>query len=239
MRAITTWPILIIAVACSRDVPPRDRSRTDTASRTTVVQAASPDCARQAAIEDASEQSLIACAGGRVRRSGDTLAIAIPGQRDALFVDNNADGEGVMTYLFNGSVGDGNYWMVRIETYESAAMIVIDAKSGKRSVMIAPPVVAPGGRDMAAAARDLATAEGATGLEIWHVAPDSLVREFSVYPYDSDSAKSWGPGAPIWKGDDTLMVPRYRPGETEGSERLSDTIRFVRIGSGWVMNAHE
>ena len=233
-----TWVAFVVCLACGGDDVPHQTSHVDSAGAAPALPSTHSRCT-QLPPDDASEETLLGCASDKVRRSGDTLTIAIPGQSDVVFVDNHEDGEGVRTHLFKGGLAGGKYWLVRVEMYESASTVVVDATSGRQFSMIAAPILSPSGSYLAAAARDLGTAEGSTGLEIWRADGDSLMRVFSISPYDSDTSKSWGPGPPAWRGDDTLVVPRYRPGDTDGSERLSDTIRFVRRGAAWVMKQPE
>jgi hypothetical protein len=180
------------------------------------------------------EEAALACWRTQARRAGDTLIIAGGGRGELRFVNSTSDGESHVTYTFRGAMLR-RYWVIERQGYESGHTLLVDAVSGEQARVVAAPVPSPNGQYLAAAARSLEIAEGATRLEIWRVTAGTPLLEFSLDPFNPGEPEAgWGPGAVSWRAADTLVVPRYRATDASGAgEVLKDTVRIVRSAAGW------
>jgi len=236
--------LLVLIAACGRAAParvdsaaPRPASEATTPASPTSAAAAGP-----ATCADTSEARALDCARGRARRAGDTLVLDVAGGRAPVrLADNLADGEQYARYRFAGTALGGRYYVIDGTGYEWIWTELVDAESGQRASLTGRPVPSPDGAHLAAAARDLGIAEGATRLEIWRVQPGKPALELQLQPFDQvDTANGWGPGDPTWRGPDTLVVPRFFPDHTRpDGEVAGDTALVVFDGKAWSLVARD
>ena len=241
-------PLLALTAACERTAPAssssarRDSSATRPATRTAATSDTAGAEAGPATCGDTAESRALACARGHARRLRDTLVLDVAGGRPPVrLVDDSTNGEQFVAYTLTGTVLGGRYYVLDARGYEGGWTELVDARSGERVRLASDPVPSPDGAHLAAAARDLEIAEGATRLEIWRVQPDRPALEFVLQPYDQmDDVRGWGPGDPIWRGADTLAVPRYFIDRTRpAGEAVRDTALVVRDGRTWRLEARD
>lgn len=241
-------PLLALTVACGERTAPaassarRDSAATHAATTTAATSDTAGADAGPATCGDTAESRALACARGHARRVRDTLVLDVDGGRPPVrLVDDSTDGEQFVAYTLTGTVLGGRYYVLDARGYEGGWTELVDARSGERVRLASDPVPSPDGTHLAAAARDLEIAEGATRLEIWRVQPDRPVLEFELQPYDQmDDVHGWGPGDPTWRGADTLAVPRYFIDRTRpDGEAVRDTALVVWDGRTWRLEARD
>jgi len=159
----------------------------------------------------------------RFRRSGDLLTVLVPGGRQVELLDVPKEKVGTIPddkvsrygYIeFLPSIGQH---LVHVSGYEGTEFLLIDAKSGAKTLLFGLPMASPDGQRVAC--RWVNWAVDAQRVEVWARTPKGFEREWF-------RDTKWVPGEPEWLTADTFRVNRVGEGES-GFET------FSRSGSGW------
>ena len=177
------------------------------------------DCAKAIEHHQASQ--------GRFRRSGDLLTVLVPDGRQVELLDVPKERVGTIPddkvsrygYIeFLPSIGQH---LVHVSGYEGSEFLLIDAKTGAKTLIFGLPMPSPAGRRVAC--RFLNWAVDAQRVEVWARTPQGFEKEWA-------QDTKWVPGFPEWLAEDAFRVERVGAGET-GFET------FSRSGSGWEQKA--
>lgn len=174
------------------------------------------DCAKAIERHQASQ--------GRFRRSGDLLTVPVldgrpvelrdfPREKVGTIPDDKVSRYGYIEFL--PSIGQH---LVHVSGYEGTEFLLIDAKTGAKTLIFGLPIPSPGGKRVAC--RFVNWAVDAQRVEVWARTARGFEMEWA---HDT----KWVPGFPEWLAEDAFRVERVGEGET-GFET------FSKLGSGWV-----
>lgn len=119
-------------------------------------------------------------------------------------------------YTYRGTLrSHGVSHVIDEQLYELTSTYLVDARSGRRAVLIGDPVVDAAGDRFAAAAMSLSSCDGKDGLEIWRMTDSIPVREFSLEPFNCRNETGWAPSDLGWRSADTLaFVANLAPADS-------------------------
>ena len=194
-------PVLALALACQKSTPASQVADSAAASNTdspkalveidsvaikaaipTVWPAAKePQCADNVDVFDCYarqiEEPVMASAGARVKRLGDTLRLTT-NARTLTWIDNKTAGEGWGRHFYEGTITARNgkrYAVVRHDQYEGRPHLLIDWISSDTVRLPDRPVLSP---DSARIASGTFSDDGRLELEIWNIQSEPTTREF-------------------------------------------------------------
>ena len=143
------------------------------------------------------EAPLLAAAGARVERSGDTLRMYSDSIR-FVWVDREEPGEGLQLHTYAGTIrapSGRSYAVVNHALSEEGPSTLLDWASGDTARLAAPPVASP---DTAYLAVAEFTEDANETLEIWDIGKTPPAREFMMTWEDR------GPVNARWRDANTL-----------------------------------
>ena len=106
----------------------------------------------------------MAAAAGRVRRSGERLALHDGDSLLAEFTDRREVDEDFVRYRYGGWLGAVGQHVVLADLYEGFGVLAVDGRSGRTVELLGPPVASPDAGRVAAANADLVAAYTESGL---------------------------------------------------------------------------
>lgn len=174
------------------------------------------DCAKAIERHQASQ--------GRFRRSGDLLTVPVSGGRQVELQDAPKEKVGtipdakVSRYGYIEYLPSIGQHLVHVSGYEGTEFLLIDAKSGAKTLIFGLPMPSPSGKRVAC--RVVNWAVDAQGVEVWARTASGFVKEWA-------HETKWVPGFPEWFAEDAFRVERVGEGETGFGT-------FRRSGGGWV-----
>lgn len=160
---------------------------------------------------------------GGFKRSGDLLTVPVPGGAQVELRDAPKEQVGtvpddkVSRYAYIELLPSIGQHLVHVSGYEGTEFLLIDAKSGAKTLLFGLPMVSPDGRRVAC--RWVNWAVDAQRVEVWARTPKGFEKEWF-------RDTTWVPGEPEWLTADTFRVKRVGEGE-------SGSVDFTRLGSGW------
>jgi hypothetical protein len=170
----------------------------------------------------AQEAPLIAAFQDRVQRTGDDLRLQILNGREVLLTnppgycqipDNCAE-----VYTFDGYVAAAGAYLVEVSYWEGGAFMLVDARTGARTLIVDRPHLDHSGRRFVAV---LDSEEQGHAIEIWRLDPAGPQREFA-----DDLPQSYRFVA--WHGSDDVELSAGDSVGHGGSE-----VHLVRGQTGW------
>lgn len=146
-----------------------------------------------------------------VARRGDTLIVRLAGGNQATFVNRNVeDGTGIW-YTYREYLPAVRCHLVGAHLYEGTAYVLAHHNSGARVRIQALPVFSPNGERFATASEDLESRYNPTEIQIWRLAENAMVLEWSLAPAGdpvSHTDDAWGPGELRWISPTEIRVQR-------------------------------
>jgi hypothetical protein len=179
------------------------------------------------------EPERIRDAGGAVRRSGGELALALADRRWTYFHDETSDclvgviparGDGCVAFTFLGRPVP-RFYLLRAHYYEGSDWRLVDAGTGRTTLVFAEPRFAPDGRHFVAASA--AEIYDAPGIELWSVAADRPALDWKHEPKQYALYSFVG-----WDGNDAVLLA-VRTFVARELRRLP--ARLSLIGGRWVL----
>jgi hypothetical protein len=153
----------------------------------------------------------------RVIRVENRLSIRLDNGEVADFVDEQSTPEAAELYSYVGRFDSIGYDVIAIQFYEGGSYWLLNSKTGLRTPANGVPVVSPKGDRMVATSVDLSAGFIPTRVEIWKIQGNNLVSEYAYEFTEED----WGPGDPVWVGDDRIVLPKiYLFDERRGESSL-------------------
>lgn len=248
--ALALW-----AGACreTEEVPPdvlahaRDSAARVAASSAVVAAAATARRLPQICT-DTTEAAALRCANGRVARHGDTLAISLLEGFTVTRVDARGDGdrEGLVEYRYMGRLrganGGPSFHLLEALGFESGGVQLVNARTGDSVRVSGFPVPSPDGVRFATAPLGRDDCESENDLELWRLADDKPVREWSLVLDDCTGVGGYAVEL-SWRSPDTLSLLRERTSVdgSHGTRREHSTVRdtmrvhVVHGPRGWTL----
>jgi len=170
----------------------------------------------------AEEAPRIASYQDRVLRAGDDLHLQLLNGQEVLLTNPPGYCQHPEAcppvYTFDGFIAAAGAYLVEVSYWEGGAFMLVDARTGARTVIVDRPHLDSSGRRFAAV---LDSEEQGHAIEIWRLDPAGPQREFTVESTDSYSFVAW-------HGSDDVELSARDPEGHGGSE-----IHLVRGHTGW------
>jgi len=172
------------------------------------------------------EKPILATAGIRVRRIGDTLRVTTKA-KTLRWIDSQVSGEGFARHFYEGTISvptGKKYAVVRHNLYEDNPYVLIDWLSGDTVSVPDRPVLSPDSTRIVAGAF---SEDGKLELEIWNLRSESPRREFA---HEWDGV---GPVSIAWR--DNLTID-FRLRQSSGGREVVPTpapMVLTHDGSTW------
>lgn len=146
----------------------------------------------------AQERRRLTQSGPRVLRTGRALRLRPTGAPEVRLLNNPAEDERNVTYEYLAVLPNIHQWLISVHLYEGGYYMLIDQRSGRRTQLMAPPVVAPDGRHFVCGNSDVLARFEPSGLQLWSLddqAPQLLW----------ERRTEWGCTQPRWLDNKTIL----------------------------------
>lgn len=144
------------------------------------------------------ERQRLGKAGPRVSRTGRTLHLR-PGKTSEIRLTNNlVDDEQSIAYEYVAALPEIRQWLLSVHLYEGGYYMLIDQRTGRRTQLMAAPVVSPDGRHFVCGNSDVLARFEPSGLQLWSLdeAAPRLLWERQT---------DWGCTQPRWLDNRTIL----------------------------------
>jgi len=136
------------------------------------------------------------------------------------------------SYSYVGHLQPIAHHLVEVQYYEGRSFLLINERTGRRTVVAGEPSISPDSSRIATTSVDLEAEYDPTEIAVWRVEADSLVLEWRLDPRTvvthADSA--WGPADADWITATEIHVTKQH-----GFGRRGGTA-VVRLGAaGWML----
>jgi hypothetical protein len=178
---------------------------------------------------------------GRVARPEGRLSLRLDGGRGLTLQDGVQEAaEGTtagrplrVTYVFRDYLPRANAYVVELQTPDDRAFLLVEASSGRRTVLSAEPVFSPDGTRFVEAAPAGRLPSQAAQIVVWRMDEGGPVREFQWHATPADS---WDPADPVWTSPAGIRLTRRS--EDRAGLSLRETAVALRLTpAGWQMGA--
>ncbi|WP_143069915.1 hypothetical protein [Hymenobacter actinosclerus] len=144
------------------------------------------------------ERRRLAQAGPRVTRTGRTLHLR-PGKAAEIRLTNNpVDDERNIAYEYVAALPEIRQWLLSVHLYEGGYFMLVDQRTGRRTQLMAAPVVSPDGRHFVCGNSDVLARFEPSGLQLWSL-DDAAPR--LLWERQTD----WGCTQPRWLDNRTIL----------------------------------
>ncbi|MBT2557829.1 hypothetical protein J7E24_08530 [Hymenobacter sp. ISL-91] len=146
----------------------------------------------------AEERQRLTKAGPKVVRAGRTLHLR-PGKAAELRLTNKpVDDERYIAYEYVAALPEIRQWLLSVHLYEGGYFMLIDQRTGRRTQLMAAPVIAPDGRHFVCGNSDVLARFEPSGLQLWSLdeAAPRLLWERRT---------EWGCTQPRWLDNRTIL----------------------------------
>jgi hypothetical protein len=159
----------------------------------------------------------------------DTLLLPLRSGDTVVLIGRPFAEEDRVTYTGVGRLPGLPFYGVAVSYYENREYLLIHDSTGGQTSLDAAPVVSPDAKRLAVASLDLYGISGANALTILDVEPYGARIAWQLTP------ERWGPEAPEWHGEDTLVFFRRWP-ESSSHQGEATLARLIHGPSGWVID---
>ncbi|SDY91206.1 hypothetical protein SAMN04488069_11844 [Hymenobacter psychrophilus] len=144
------------------------------------------------------ERQRLVKAGPQVTRTGRILHLR-PTKAPALRLTNNpVDDERNIAYEYVAALPEIRQWLLSVHLYEGGYYMLVDQRTGRRTQLMAAPVIAPDGRHFVCGNSDVLARFEPSGLQLWSLdegAPRLLW----------ERQTEWGCTQPRWLDNRTIL----------------------------------
>lgn len=146
----------------------------------------------------AEERNRLTKAGARVQRTGRALRLRPTAAPEVRLVNNPAEDERNVAYEYLATLPTIHQWLVSVHLYEGGYYMLVDQRSGRRTQLMAPPVIAPDGRHFVCGNSDVLARFEPSGLQLWSL-DDKAPRLLW------ERQTEWGCTQPRWLDNKTIL----------------------------------
>lgn len=163
----------------------------------------------------------------RAERRGDTLLLALEGGDTARLADRPDAGDQVIRYSYQEHWVEQGYSLIHAQYWEGSSVVLVDDRTGNRTVLPETPLRSPGGDRFAVLSFDLEAGYSPNTVQVWSLAGDRPRMEWEHEP------ERWGPTAGQWRDNETLTFTRSCVFEEGAHCNTRATVR--RTADGWML----
>ena len=146
----------------------------------------------------AEERRQLAKASPRVQRTGRALLLRPTAAKEVRLLNNPAEDEHNVAYEYLTALPDIRQWLLSVHLYEGGYYLLVDQRTGRRTQLMAPPVIAPDGRHFVCGNSDVLARFEPSGLQLWSL-DDTAPRLLW------ERQTEWGCTQPRWLDNKTIL----------------------------------
>ncbi|UOQ75830.1 hypothetical protein MUN84_14425 [Hymenobacter sp. 5516J-16] len=146
----------------------------------------------------AEEKRRLLKAGPRVFRKGRALYLRPTASREVRLVNNPVEDERNVAYEYLATLPEIKQWLVSVHLYEGGYYMLIDQRTGHRTQLMAPPVIAPDGQHFVCGNSDVLARFEPSGLQLWSM-------NDGVPHLLWERQTEWGCTQPRWLDNKTIL----------------------------------
>lgn len=171
-----------------------------------------------------------------LRADSSRTLITLANGRAVSFRNDFTEGNAYIRHVDRGPVPRLGYHLVEIVYYEGSDFLLINPATGHQTIVEVPPLVSPGGGRVLVASMDYEAGYNPNLIQVWRVAPDSLVREWEQRTGEYAPATGWGASDARWLNDTTVGLVKNEVLDAGGGEFRRSRVRLVRTPqAGWAI----
>lgn len=171
-----------------------------------------------------------------LRADSSRTLVTLANGRAISFRNDYTEGNAYIRYVDRGPVPRLGYHLVEIVYYEGSDFLLINPATGHQTTVEVPPLVSPGGVRVLVASMDYEAGYNPNLLQVWRVAPDSLVREWELRTGEYAPSTGWGASDAAWVNDTTVELVKNEVADVHGTDFRRTRIRLVRTPeAGWTI----
>ncbi|TGD76924.1 hypothetical protein [Hymenobacter wooponensis] len=144
------------------------------------------------------EKRRITQAGARVQRTGRALRLRPATGTEVKLINNPVENEHNVAYEFVASLPEIKQWLVSAHLYEGGYYMLVDQRTGRKTQLMAPPVISPDGRHFVCGNSDVLARFEPSGLQLWSAEGSSLRLLW-------ERQTEWGCTNPRWLDNKTIL----------------------------------
>ncbi len=164
----------------------------------------------------AEERRRLTKAGPRVLRTGRVLHLRPSAAAEVRLANNPAEDEHNIAYEYLAALPEIRQWLLSVHLYEGGYYLLVDQRTGRRTQLMAPPVIAPDGRHFVCGNSDVLARFEPSGLQLW-----SLDEGTPRLLWERQT--EWGCTQPRWLDNKTILF------EQDFFEKGDVDTRVVRL----------
>ena len=144
------------------------------------------------------EKSRIAHAGPQVQRTGRALRLRPATGLEVRLLNNPVENDRYVAYEYVASLPEIKQWLVSVHLYEGGYYMLVDQRNGRRTQLMAPPVISPDGRHFVCGNSDVLARFEPSGLQLWSAEGSGLRLLW-------ERQTEWGCTNPRWLDNKTIL----------------------------------
>lgn len=144
------------------------------------------------------EKRRLAKTGPRVQRTGRLLRLRPSASREVRLLNIPVEDERNVAYEYLASLPEIQQWLLSVHLYEGGYYMLVDQRTGHRTQLMAPPVIAPDGRHFVCGNSDVLARFEPSGLQLWSAEGSKLEL---LWERQTD----WGCTSPRWLDNKTIL----------------------------------
>ncbi len=169
------------------------------------------------------------------RSDSATLVVQLLSGDTVFFRDSSMMAEpNIVQHYYREYVPEVGFHLLELHFYEGHAFLLVNAVSGRRTLVPGLPVPAPGGARLVVTSVDLDAEYNPTVIQIWTAQPGPLRLEWEFNPLELQGGvppqSRWGLSHPRWLHPDSIEVRTHYSGG-----RLGRVRHVVHTTDGWVL----
>ena len=146
----------------------------------------------------AEERRRLTKAGPRVQRTGRVLVLRPTAAKEVRLLNKPTEDESTIAYEYVATLPKIRQWLLAVHLYEGGYYVLVDQRTGHRTQLMAPPVIAPDGRHFVCGNSDVLARFEPSGLQLWS-ADDATPRLLW------ERQTEWGCTQPRWLDNKTIL----------------------------------
>ena len=171
-----------------------------------------------------------------LRADSSRTLVRLANGRAISFPNVYTEGDAYVRHVDRGPVPRLGYQLVERVYYEGSDFALVNRANGHRTWIEVAPLVSPGGTRVLAASMDYEAGYSPNLIQVWRVAPDSLVREWELRTGEYAPATGWGASDTTWINDTTVELVKNEVVDPRGPDLRRSRVRLVRTPqAGWAL----
>ncbi|SNC77516.1 hypothetical protein SAMN06265337_4101 [Hymenobacter gelipurpurascens] len=144
------------------------------------------------------EKRRLVHAGAQVLRTGRALRLRPTKGPEVRLLNNPVGNEQHVAYEYVTSLPEIKQWLVSVHLYEGGYYMLVDQRNGRRTQLMAPPVISPDGRHFVCGNSDVLAHFEPSGLQLWSAEGSNLRLLW-------ERQTEWGCTNPRWLDNKTIL----------------------------------